>query len=225
LPERLKPPLRFLESRALALRPDGRLRERATRPWSRSAPDAALTWGRAIDGHAFIAKADEHGAFGEGKAILEIGPGYGRLLASALDRDVPFERWIGVDVSPQNIAHLRSEFDLERCRFVQADVNELEVEVPLDTILSSLTLKHFYPSFEDALENLAAHLKPGGTVVIDVIEGEYLRHFQRDNKAFVRWYTRDEVSAIFSRCGLSAEFDYVEHDPDHRRLLVVGRKS
>jgi ubiquinone/menaquinone biosynthesis C-methylase UbiE len=224
LPKPLKPPLRFLESKVLTFRSEARLRERSLRPWKRHAPDGALTWGVALDGHAFVAKAGEHGAFGEGRTILEVGPGYGRLLDSALKLDVPFGKWAGAEISAEKVRHLRERFPSDRCRFTVADAAELEPEGPIDTVLSSLTFKHLYPSFEPVLTNLARYLKPGGTVVIDLIEGRHLKRFQRDNKAFVRWYTRDEVSEILGRCGLTAEFDYVQHDPDHRRLLVVGRK-
>jgi SAM-dependent methyltransferase len=226
VPDPLKPPLRRLEASLLALRSGERLRDRSRMPWRRAEPNAALTWGRDLDGHAFVSKATDHGAFANGGTILEIGPGYGRLLASALESGAPFERWIGVDISETNVAHLRERFDDPRAEFVLADAEDFEPPAALDAILSSLTLKHFFPTFEAALRNLASKLNKGGMVVVDLIEGEHLRHFEGDGETFVRWYTRDEVTAIFDRCGLDASFDYVDHDDDpaHRRLLAVGRK-
>lgn len=226
VPEPLKPPLRRLEATLLELRPGDRLHERSRMRWRRARPDAILTWGRDLTGHAFIEKAAAHGAFASGGTVLEIGPGYGRLLASALESEAPFARWIGVDLSEQNVAHLRQRFDDPRAEFVVADAEEYEPPAGIDAILSSLTLKHFYPSFEAALRNLAARLTPDGVVVVDLIEGEHLRHFESDRETFIRWYTRDEVTAIFDACGLDATFDYVDHDEDpaHRRLLAVGRK-
>src|SRR5688572_10029922 len=64
--------------------------------WRSVEPDARLTWHRELSGDAFISQVAATGAFGPDKAVLEVGPGYGRLLAACLDRDVPFARYVGV---------------------------------------------------------------------------------------------------------------------------------
>jgi hypothetical protein len=108
---------------------------------------------------------------------------------------------------------------------VNDDAERVTLGGPADALLSSLTLKHFYPSFEGALGNLAAQLVGGATIAIDLIEGER-RYFEEDGRTYIRWYGRDEVSAIFDRCGCEVTaFDVVRHDVDHTRLLVIGRRS
>ena len=209
LPERIKVPLRGLEATWARISPGD-----PKAVWARSKPDVALTCGVGLTGDAFIAKAVEYGA---GGAVLEVGPGYGRLLEAATRTGMSFDRWIGVDISESNVAHMREHFPEHE--FVLADAETYEAP-PVNTILSSLTFKHMAPSFEAVLSNLVRSLD--GVVVIDLIEGEGLRRVQSDG-SFLRWYTRDEVREIFGRCGLTAEFDEVEHDPDHRRLLAVGR--
>ena len=42
---------------------------------------------------------------------------------------------------------------------------------PGDALISSLTFKHLYPTFEKALVNLTGQLRPGAVVAIDLIEG------------------------------------------------------
>ena len=154
--------------------------------------------------------------------MLEIGPGYGRLLRSALEQGVAFESWTGVDLSGENVNHLRREFARPDVDFVVDDVERIELEEPADTMLSSLTFKHLFPSFEAALANLASQLRPGAVVVFDLIEGRR-RYFEDDEVTYIRHYERREVNAILERVGFeSAAFDEVQHHPEIRRLLVVA---
>jgi SAM-dependent methyltransferase len=197
---------------------DGR-HDRAQATWRAALPNTDLTWGRSVAGDAFVAKALEHGAFGEGKTILEIGPGYGRLLDAAARRRVPFDRWVGVDLAERNVAHLRQRFPEQR--FIHADAESVDLDAPVDAVVSSLTFKHVHPSFEPLLHNVAGSLNPDGVVVVDLIEGH--RRYFHGGTTYIRWYTRDEIAGIFGRSGLTVDFDEVEHDPDHRRLLAIGR--
>jgi glycosyltransferase involved in cell wall biosynthesis/SAM-dependent methyltransferase len=204
--------------------PADSLRERDRESWRAQSPDNELTWGVDLKGDAFVAKAVEYGV--GGGTILEVGPGYGRLPAAALEKGVAFERWIGLDISPQNVEHLEQRFDDSRFEWRLTDAETVELPETVDAIMSSLTLKHVFPTFEKLLANLTRALGPGGVVVVDFMEGDHLRHFEGHRGNFLRSYTRDEIAEIFGRCGLSVEaFDYVDHspDPEHRRLLAVGR--
>jgi SAM-dependent methyltransferase len=220
-------PQRLERLETLMLESHDRIHERSQRRWARAAPAVDLTFGRALTGDAFVTKAAQYGAFGEGRIVVEIGPGYGRLPEAALRHGIQFQRWIGVDLSAQNVSHLRERFSSsdDRFEFVQGNAESVALQEKADTLVSSLTLKHFYPSFEAALANAAGQMRDGGTIVIDLIEGER-RYFEDDAETYIRWYQRDEVRAIFERCGCEVTaFDVVEHDADHHRLLVVGRRS
>ncbi|MGH2951670.1 MAG: class I SAM-dependent methyltransferase [Solirubrobacterales bacterium] len=198
--------------------------DRSRARWLAAQPDADLTWGAELTGDAFIDKAAAHGAFGPGRRVLEIGPGYGRLLRSSIEREVSFESWVGVDLSAENVAFLGGRFPDDRIRFVEADVERVSLDQPVDTMLSSLTFKHLFPSFEAALGNLAPQLRPGGLVAFDLIEGER-RYFEDDGVTYIRWYTREEIDEIVARAGLErVAFDEVQHHPDITRLLVVARR-
>jgi CBS domain-containing protein len=199
--------------------------ERSRAVWRGARPRKGLTWGKELSGEAFIDKAEAHGAFAADKAVLEIGPGYGRLLHECLRRGVPFRSYMGVDISPANAAHLTKEFDRPDFDVIVGDVETAELQGPFDVVLSSLTLKHLYPSFEAALRNVERHLNPGATVIFDLIESEPRQFFPADGPVYVRWYSRAEVEEILSRVGLElVTFDDVEHDPEYVRLLVVARK-
>ena len=198
--------------------------ERSKTRWRGTAPTTNLTWDRPIVGDAFIAKAAEYHAFGSGRAILEIGPGYGRLLKAILAMQIPFSQYRGLDISEKNVAYLSGEFTDPRVGFIYGDAESAALPQTFDVVISSLVLKHIFPSFEKAMTNVSACLNPGAVVVFDVIEGRK-QFFEDDEVTYIRYYTREELSEIVERSSLQlVAFDEVLHDADHPRLLVVARK-
>jgi SAM-dependent methyltransferase len=176
-----------------------------------------------LSGDAFIGKAAEYVRFSETKRILEVGPGYGRLLQSCLDQGIPFAQYCGLDLSEENCNFLRERFPMQNVSFVQGDAETASFESKFDILLSSLTFKHLFPSFEAALRNLQPQLAPGAVLCIDLMEG-MARTFKRTT--YVRRYTRDEILEIVERVGLEhVAFDEVRHDPEYVRLLMVARRA
>jgi SAM-dependent methyltransferase len=198
--------------------------ERAKLRWRAASPDHGLTWGERVSGDAAAAAAAAHGAFGPGRTVLEVGPGYGRVLASCLARELEFGRYIGLDLSERNVEQLRAGFEDPRVEFHRGDAETAALGERPDAVISFLVFKHLYPSFEPALANLAPQLAPGATVLFDLIEGPRT-YFHDDGVTYIREYSQDEARRIVERCGLSlTAFDAVEHAPGRERLLVVARK-
>lgn len=198
--------------------------ERSKTRWRETAPTTNLTWDRPIVGDAFIAKAAQYHAFGDGRAILEIGPGYGRLPTAMLKLQVPFSHYRGLDISEKNVAFLSKQFTDPRIGFIYGDAESAALPQTFDVVISSLVLKHIFPSFEKAMTNVSSYLNPGAVVVFDVIEGRK-QFFEDDDVTYIRYYTREELAEIVERSGLQlAAFDEVLHDADHPRLLVVAKK-
>ena len=215
---------RTLKSRDPDEDPSSRSKER----WRSSHPDGRLTWGKEISGDAFIRKAAAHGAFAGSGRIMEIGPGYGRLVQAALEQDVPITRWVGVDLSEETVNAFNERFEGRPAEAVLGDAESIRLEERFDAMLSSLTLKHIFPTFERALSNVADHLAPGGVVVFDLIEGEREFFERHDGVTYIRQYSREEAGELVGKAGLElVALETVDHDddPQHRRLLVVGRKA
>lgn len=199
--------------------------ERSRVRWRNAAPVGHLTWGREISGDHFVSKMSQHGAFASGRALLEIGPGYGRLLKSILKAQAPFRTYLGVDLSAQNVEFLTKTFSDPRIAFRQDDIETRHFDERFDVVFSSLTFKHLFPSFEKVLQNIAQALNPGALVFFDLIEGS-AEHFEHDGVTYLRHYTKEEVSGILKRCGLRlSAWDEVEHTPEQKRLLVVATKD
>jgi SAM-dependent methyltransferase len=193
--------------------------------WKDTPPDSGLTWGTILTGSAFVEQVGAYGAFSETKKVLELGPGYGRLLRSVLDLGFPFARYVGIDLSASTIGYLRAQFPDRKTDFLQADGELCELDFHFDTFLSSLTMKHLYPTFEACLKNLSRFANTGSLFFFDLIEGEG-SYFERDGMTFLRQYSKREVKDILRRTGLVLiEFGQVRHDDDHVRLLVVAKKT
>lgn len=217
---------RIMGVKSVTTVPDGYgnpLWERSRHRWRVAEPDIQLTWGRNVSGQAFVDKVTEFIEFAPDRDILEIGPGYGRLLREILSRDLPFRSYRGLDLSQSVVTYLRDNFVDPRISFEQGDVETASIG-PFDIGMSSLVFKHFYPSFSAALENCVNALRRDGRFFFDLIEGER-KYFQADGLTFISSYLRDEVEEILSSSGLGLiAFDEVWHDNAHRRLfVVVGR--
>jgi SAM-dependent methyltransferase len=198
--------------------------ERSRSRWRDASPTANLTWDQELTGDAFVSKVAANGGFGPEADVLEIGPGYGRLHKACLDAGVEFRSYLGVDLSDKNVAHLTERFGSETVEFVQSDIESVELDRDVSVVISSLTLKHLYPSFEKALANVTRFVRPGGRFVFDLIEGDR-RYWEHDNATYIRRYTRSEVTEILERIGLTdVSFDEVEHSPGWSRLLVVATR-
>jgi SAM-dependent methyltransferase len=204
---------------------DDRSRERARERWQTAEPAVDLTWGMRLSGQAFMAKVAEYTRLEDHVRLLEVGPGYGRLVESLLELRLAFASYVGLDLSERNVEHLRRQFADPRLTFVAGDVENAAIP-PFDVGYSSLTLKHLYPTFEAAARNIAASLVPDGRFIFDLIEGT-TSFFEHDDQTFVRRYERPEIEAILDRAGMDvAAWDIVKHDDDirHDRLLVVASR-
>jgi SAM-dependent methyltransferase len=192
--------------------------------WQRATPSPGLTWGKELTGEAFVSKVESYASFDDGTTVLEVGPGYGRILRSFLTRGIPFKEYYALDISDQNIEYLRQRFPQPAVHFMRADIEGASLAFQFDVGLSSLTFKHLYPSFEASLRNCSRYMSPGARFIFDLIEGTQA-HLVNYGRAYTRKYRREEVLEILGRAGLElVAFDEVVHDRQHPRLLVVATK-
>ena len=199
--------------------------ERSRIRWRESKPNSNLTWGRQITGDNFMSKVSRYGVFHFDTTILEVGAGYGRLLKACLNQNIPFKKYVAVDISEQSVNYLRKTFPTKNIAVIHGDVEKIVLPTKVDVVLSSLTFKHLFPSFEKALSNITQYVKLGGMVFFDLREG-HTRVFEKDGITYNRSYMKSEILEILSKVGLKfVAFDRVQHDyPNYSRLLVVAKK-
>lgn len=93
-----------------------------------------------------------------GKAVLDLGCGYGENCAEFKERDA--STVLGVDLSEKMLAVAREEHpDIE---FVRADMSDLSfLKGSYDAVFSSLAL-HYIEDFAALAKDVYEHLNPGG---------------------------------------------------------------
>lgn len=189
--------------------------------WKGSEPDAGLTWGEIFSGDSFIDAVQAFYRFDPTHHICEVGPGYGRLLLTILERQLPFRLYTAVELSAERVRMLREKFGDPRVDFVQGDVNQIQFEEPADLVICSSTFEHLFPDFTTALGNISNQLKPRGCLAIDFVQADPRmehRHqsFEPEGHAFVRIYSKEEIQSLFTACGLTGL---------QIRSIVLGKAS
>jgi SAM-dependent methyltransferase len=169
--------------------------------WRNAKPTAALTWNAEMTGDAFVDRMTKlRGPLGR---VLEIGPGYGRVLRTLLERAVAFDSYTGVDISEQNVAHLKQTFTDQRLKFVHSDIFEFVDEQPYNTVYSSAVFMHIYPDIGGILRRCRELLRAGGAICFDVpLGGQRMIHSAQ--QLYVHEYTRPLLQQHAKNAGYSS---------------------
>lgn len=229
----------------LSLIPKGITSEKALERWESGidGPEKGLTWGRYLTGDKFVELATKYEIFSKDKSILELGPGYGRILSSIISHKIPFKSYIGIDISKQNIQFLRKKLENEKIKFKQGDFAKVELDETYDVVISSAVLKHQYPTFAPSLKNIQKFVNNNGIFFIDLREnidnnssqksiekllkfGPHKSNWDMSTNTFVGFYTKGEVNMVLNELSQKLiVFDHVTHDENMgARLVVISKK-
>lgn len=96
------------------------------------------------------------------ESVLDAGCGSGRVSEQLLAL-IPDGSLLAVDGSEAMVAEARERLG-DRAEYLVADLAELEVEAPVDLVLSTATF-HWLPDHDRLFARIRAALKPGGRLV------------------------------------------------------------
>ena len=198
------------------------------RRWRADETPAGLTWGRLMAGDSLWDLYQSRRKFSANDKILEIGPGYGRILKTAIERKIPFASYTAIDLSRDRVAKLSREFRIANIEFVQSDIETWEGDQPYDVVLCSGTFEHLHPDCRIALKNIRRQLAASAEVFIDFIDGKGASCGFEPDGTYVRVYTQDEISSIFTECGFTVRvlencrLGEGSAGPVHRLVVVAG---
>lgn len=96
------------------------------------------------------------------ETVLDAGCGSGRVTAMLLD-SLPAGEVIAVDGSAAMLAQARELLGARHCRYIHADLLDLDLEEEVDAIFSNAVF-HWIPDHERLFERLWAALRPGGRI-------------------------------------------------------------
>jgi 2-polyprenyl-3-methyl-5-hydroxy-6-metoxy-1,4-benzoquinol methylase len=219
------------------------LRVISQRRWSGDEPAAGLTWGRLMTGDSLWVLYEKYREFSSHDKIFEIGPGYGRLLKTALDRGIPFDSYTALELSKSRVEQLHREFDLKNVRFIQGDVDAWTDSSRFDVVICSSTFEHLYPDCRKALRNVHQYLAPRGCAFIDFIGdtrrtifGNFGINLPRKivyfepNGTYIRVYSREELLRLFAECHFTVRAIEVCNIGEGnrglvKRLVVVAERA
>lgn len=152
-----------------------------SRRWTLPCP-TALAWlleGRVSDWIAGTARTVERMAIEPGSAVVEIGPGPGRLLIPVAQRVGPRGRVIGVDVQEGMLRRTQAKVErlgLANVQLIHGDATKKHVEDGSADLVYLCTVLGEIPRREEALRRAWEMLKPGGVLAITEIALD--PHFQ-----------------------------------------------
>jgi trans-aconitate 2-methyltransferase len=152
-----------------------------------------------------------------GEVVLDAGCGSGRITQALIER-LPRGRAIAVDASPSMVEAARTRLGPDADIRV-LDLLELELEEPVDAILSTATF-HWIADHERLFARLRAALRPGGRLVAQC-GGEGNIDVLRGTANAVR--SREPYAAHFA--GWQAPWNYAGPHLTHERLLAAGFSS
>jgi SAM-dependent methyltransferase len=115
-----------------------------------------------------------------GARVLDVGCGPGTILraASSAGRRAS---GTGIDVGPVRIRQAQQKHsDVARLQFFRGDVQELEFESGAFDVVYSRMLLQYVPDKEKAVAEMVRVCKPGGTVLMQDLDGQLVWHYPED---------------------------------------------
>jgi len=151
----------------------------------------------------------------DGRTVLEMGIGTGRLAIPLADAGFDV---VGIEASPAMVDALRAKATSEAIDVVLGDFVTVRLERRFDTVLIAFSTLFLLPDQEAQLACLAtaaAHLAPGGAVVVEAFVPDHARWDHGRRLALSRW---DEAGVELE----AARHDRAAQRIDVRYLLLAA---
>jgi ubiquinone/menaquinone biosynthesis C-methylase UbiE len=132
-----------------------------------------------VDAQAWVQKYLAH-RVGAGAEVLSVGCGPGVILREvvALDRSI---RATGLDVSPDRIREAAQRHrGMVAMNFVCGDAHEMEFPSNRFDLVYSRMLIEYLKDKEQAIREMVRVCRPGGTVLLQDLDGQLLWHYPED---------------------------------------------
>jgi len=142
-------------------------------------PREALRLERKVDPVAWVQKYLAHRVC-PGAEVLSVGCGPGVILRSVANLDSSI-RATGIDISRDRLQQARKRNrDNSRLQFVCGDAQSMEFQSKSFDLVYCRMLLQYLKEKERAVSEMARVCKPGGTVLLQDLDGQLLWHYPED---------------------------------------------
>ena len=115
-----------------------------------------------------------------GMEVLSVGDGPGIILGAICDLH-PSVRGTGIDISPDRVNEAaRKNRGNPRARFVSGDAHAMQFPTESFDLVYCRMLLQYLRNKERAVEEMVRVCKPGGTVLLQDLDGQLLWHYPED---------------------------------------------
>jgi SAM-dependent methyltransferase len=149
-----------------------------------------------------------------GAQVLDVGCGPGTILRAATSTSRRAQG-VGIDLGPVRIRQAQDKHsDKRSVEFVRGDVQELQFGSGTFDVVYSRMLLQYVPDKEKAVGEMVRVCKPGGTVLMQDLDGQLVWHYPEDA------LMQQTVSRVLSSLQQSGFDPYVG-----RKLFWLGRNA
>ena len=142
-------------------------------------PREALRLERKVDPVAWVQKYLAHRVC-PGAEVLSVGCGPGVILRSVVNLDSSI-RATGIDISRERLQQARERNrDNSHVQFVRGDAQAMEFQSNSFDLVYCRMLLQYLKEKEKAVSEIARVCKPGGTVLLQDLDGQLLWHYPED---------------------------------------------
>jgi ubiquinone/menaquinone biosynthesis C-methylase UbiE len=94
------------------------------------------------------------------QSVLEIGCGFGRISNLILSNFSGVQEYVAMDMSPDQLENAKSSVKSDKIRFVESDIQSLQLDKKYDLVIAVSVLLHILPSeIEQVVARLASFSK------------------------------------------------------------------
>ena len=166
-------------------------------PYIMDDPREAMRLELKVDPEAWLQKYIAHRLF-HGADVLSVGCGPGVILREIAEVDSSI-RATGIDISPERVREAAERHsDNPRMKFVCGDAHAMQFPSNSFDIVYSRMLFQYLQRKEQAISELVRVCRPGGTVLLQDLDGQLLWHYPEE-PAVQR--TLEKVVAALGRTG------------------------
>jgi SAM-dependent methyltransferase len=142
-------------------------------------PREAARLAAKVDPQAWVEKYMAH-RVGPGMEVLSVGCGPGVILGAICGLH-PSVKGTGIDISSDRVKEaIEKNLDVPRARFVCGDAHSLQFPAQSFDLVYCRMLLQYLQKKERAVAEMVRVCKPGGTVLLQDLDGQLLWHYPED---------------------------------------------